>query len=450
MPEELFQPITVTSERRLFAIVQADVLLATEQNKKIINNIQQITNITNEQFTILYQELINNFVEFVQLLPSSNAAQLGSLIHEGLVRALLALQQQKDYTENQHPDPLLTYALFSAALLFELGFTINNRTVIISEQDGTFVQEWIPSKGSMQTTDKNYYRIRFAGGISAKSSRRITPLLAQQIMPLIGFNWLAQDYEVFNTWIRLLNNEQDTTNNLDLYLNYAHKKILNISSQELPPNIYIITPEDTTLGEDFLVWLKQGINAQTISINTYNSDIHLIENGLFIEIPEIITKFCIQTPKKPMWKEVFAQLKKIGFINPNTEQLVTYTYTAQTQPLPFIQKLSPKQETNKLPKDSWYQNNRHGVEIFNRCFIFLLLADYANLAAENNFLAIEFAKEKIKKKIKILTKLKQRRKRLKALDQEIQAAMLRQLKKSTHSNNELKKWLEKLQKLDYE
>ena len=372
MLEELLPSIVATSslERKLLPTAQADALLATEQSKKIINNIQQITDITDEQFAILYQKLINNFVEFVQLLPTPNTVQLGSLMHDGLARALLALQQQKNYTEDQQPDPLLTYVLFSAALLFDLGFTINGRTVIISESDGTFVQEWIPSKGSMPTIDGNYYRIRSTGGISAKYSRRITPLLAQQTMPLIGFNWLAQDYEAFNSWIALLNNEADITNNLDLYLNYAHKKILNTPTQLLPPKIEIITPKETALGEDFLAWLKQGIHAQTISINTYNSDIHLIENGLFLETPEIIEKFCAQAPKKPPWQEVFAQLKKIGFIKPNTEQPVTYTYTSQNQPLPFIQQLSPQQE--KLAKDSWQQNLKHktrrGIEIFNTDF----------------------------------------------------------------------------------
>ena len=88
--------------------------------------------------------------------------------------------------------------------------------------------------------------------------------------------------------------------------------------------------------------------------------------------------------------------------------------------------------------------------MFNRCFLFFLLADYANLSAENNFLATELAKEKIKKKIKIITKLRQRQRRLKKLDQEIKAAMLLQLKKSADSSsNEIKKWLKKLQKLDY-
>ena len=456
-------------ERSLLPIVTADILLETNQNKKIISNIHQITAIAAEHFAILYQELINNFAEFVQLLPTNNEAQLGSLIDEGLLRALFALQQQKDYIEDHQPDPLLTYTLFSAALLFAIGFTTNNRTVIISEKDGTFIKEWIPTKETMQAAGGNYYRIRYAGGISATLSRRITLLLAQQLMPLAGFNWIAQDSTALNTWITLLNNETDKTNNLHLHLDYACKKTLATPPHRTSTNINIITPEETALGEDFLAWLKDGLTTKTISSNTYNSDIHLVENGLFLEIPEIIEKFCTQSPQKPTWQQVFGQLKKIGFINldTTTEQLVTYTYKNgnNTQPLPFVQQLTmQKQETNKHPtirefkKKSWEQDTknktRHGVETFRPCFLFFLLANYLNLRIENNLVGTEFAEEKIKKKIKLIKKLRRRRKILAKLDKEIKAAMLLQLNlQKEHvdsTNKELKKWLEKLKKLYYQ
>lgn len=459
------------SERSLFPIVAADVLLAPSHHKTVVENIRrQTVDISDEHFDILYQSLINNFVEFVQLLPTNNEAQLGSLMDEGLLRASFALQQQKDEAEGLQPDPLLVYTLFSAALLFDVGFAINNRTVMISEKDGTFIKEWLPNKGKMQRFDGGYYRVRYGGGMSSELSRHVTTLFAQQLMPLAGFNWVAQDPDAFDSWIVLLNNEKEIINDLRPYLDYANKKIFAEPAKEFfsAMNINILEPEETALGEDFLEWLKNGLNTEAISINAYDSDIHIVEDGLFLEIPEIISKFCAQSPKKPAWEAVFAQLKKIGFVNlsETSEQLATYTYNYanvnELKPAPVKQQLNAqKQEANnkqqaqnvaskqESPEPHKKPLIRRGIKVFMLCFLFFLLAKHFHLSFGESPAFVKQAKEKLKKKKrKLLESSRLYRQRLKERMREIEEATLLKMNLNRESlevaGKEFKKWLKKL------
>jgi hypothetical protein len=450
------------SGRSLFPIVSADVLLASNQRKTIIRDIRQTVDISDEYFDILYQSLINSFVEFVQLLPVSNEAPLGSLMDSGLLRASFALQQQKNEDEDKQPDPLLVYTLFSCALLFDIGFVTNNRTVMISKKDGAFIKEWFPSKGKMQQSEGGYYRIRCGGGMSSELSRRVTPLFAQQLMPLAGFNWIAQEFDAFNSWITMLNNERELINHLNLYLDCANKKTIAEPAEKIFSAIDIkaFEPEETALGEDFLEWLKHGLDTGAISINAYDSDVHELNNGLFLEIPEIIDKFCVQSQKNPALDAVLTQLKKIGFINldETNEELANYTYNYTTinelKPTPHLQeqKMDNNQVALKAVSSAFQQHKksllRSGIEVLMPCFIFFLLAKRLHLSKGENINLAKRAKEKLKKKLRILERLKRRQQRFKELVQEIEEATLLKMHLNKEmlgiASKELKKWLKKL------
>lgn len=413
------------SMRSLFPISTADTLLSLNQRKNTVKNIRKIINISDEHFNILYQSLIDNFVEFVQLLPINNGARFGSLIDDGLLRALLALQLQKNAAEDQELDPLFVYVLFSTALLYNVGFVTNDRTVVISERDGAFVREWLPDKGKMLALDGgNFYRIRYAHGMSTELSRLATPLFAQQLMPLVGRNWIAQDLTAYSTWIALLNGSQIVTNDLKPYFDRANKKLSDELSKDkniiAVSNIGIREPEETSLGEDFIEWLKKGLDAGNIDINTPNADVHVIDDGLFLEVPGIIQKFCAQSAKNPKLEAVFAQLKKIGFIglSETSEQLATYVYdylgSVGLDQLSFAHQSKPlKQEAKHLL--------RRGVEVLRPCFLSFLLKHHLRLSVEKNFILAKYAKAKTRKKLKLLKRRMLRQQRFEELRQEAQA-----------------------------
>lgn len=395
------------SERILVPILTADALLSAAKYQKIISNIPKLVDLQDKEFAILYQQLISNFAQFVQLIPLSNDADLGSLLEIGLFRALAIIQ-------NDTIDPLMTYVLFSASLLFDIGSLTHDRTIIISKEDGTFIKEWAPHKGEMQPSDGGYYRIRHGGNKSLWLSRNLTPILARQLMPTIGFNWIAEDPAAFDIWLSiLLNHKEKESNEFKMSFKQVNKKIHEkpaLIQPTLPKNIQLLEPQATALGEEFLNWLENGIKNKTIEVNGYNADIHVIENGLFLEMPSTVEKFCLQSALKPSVTQVTAQLKKIGLFG--TNEITKYTYKNQIHSSLF------STPTSNIPKKTSKYDTRTGLELLTPYF--LASHHKLKLTAEKNFTPEEDKKEKKKKKLLLK---RRRERRLRILMKELEEAM---------------------------
>jgi hypothetical protein len=256
-------------------------------------------------------------------------------------------------------------------------------------------------------------------------------------MPLAGYSWITQDPHAFSSWIALLNNEKDASNSLKPHLDRARKELIDKPLPNPTAVIKPIKPIASALAEDFLDWLKDGIETKKIRINDYDADIHIIKGGLFLEMPAIIKRFCAQSSKKPKIEQVMAQLKKTGFISSSEdrEELATYLYTntKESSPLSFMWKPAPKtQSTTSAKKSNSKTETRQGIEVFMPCFLTLLRIYFIDLSIEENFISIEFKKEKIKKKIAILRKKKLYHARLEKLRKEIEESI--HLQKKTQSN----------------
>lgn len=303
------------SERHLFPIVDPQFLLATNKREAIIQEIRLLANLPEEHFSLLYQQLINNFIAFVQVLPTNNNSRLGSLMDEGLFRGLYVLQAQNQVAA-ENIDPLITYALFSAALLFDVGFVMGDRLIAISNKQGELVKLWEPYKGAMKPSD-GYYKMRFGDGMPCWLCRRMTPLLARQIMPPIGFQWIAKNAYALNAWLALLNNEQEGIETLKLYLERANRLLEECKLRDdflIPVDVSPEDPAETSLAEDFIEWLKQGLNDGSVNINTTDSKVHILEDGIFLETPGIFQEFSKYSPIHPNWELVLKQLARLGYI----------------------------------------------------------------------------------------------------------------------------------------
>lgn len=128
-------------------------------------------------------------------------------------------------------------------------------------------------------------------------------------------------------------------------------------------------------------------------------------------------------------------IKKIGFIKLDeaNKELATYTYNYAAinnelkQPVPA----APEQHKKHLI--------RSGIKVFMPCFLFFLFGKRFRLSA----------KEKLKKKLRILKRLKLRHQRFKELIREIEEAALLRMNLNKEAldvaSKEFKKWLKKLQ-----
>ena len=306
---------TPVKERTLFPAVSCQQLLGARQREKLLADIRALIEVPEEIYTVLFQQLIYNFTEFVQVLPVNDESRLASILDEGLFRALFVLQAQKK-DELDQTDPLMAYVLFTAALLFDIGFVSCNRSVMISDNQGAFIKQWQPHKGSMRTTI-DHYKIRPGGGMPTWLCRHIAVIYARQIMPPAAFYWIAQDPHALNVWIDLLNNESKGIEEFRQYFDRANGLLEDLKLQKeyfIPANIDILDPAETLRAEEFLEWLQNGLADNSISINDIDSNIYVTEEGLLLETPGIFKQFSEKHEKHPEWKSVFDDFKKLGLV----------------------------------------------------------------------------------------------------------------------------------------
>ncbi|OGT08229.1 MAG: hypothetical protein A2X78_00940 [Gammaproteobacteria bacterium GWE2_37_16] len=305
------------SERSVFQVSDATELLSPAKRKKILTDIRTLSAAPEEHYIALYQTLIENFAQMTQVLPINNEARLFSLLDEGLLRGLYVLQLQQTQNNQNKPEPLINYILFSAALMFDIGYTTANRMVIISNKDGDFVREWSPFQGALQPED-GYYKIRRGGGMPAWLCRRTTPLLARQLAPGIGFNWITQDSYAFNTWLALLSDDKEGSGALGLIFNRAKEMLEEFKTTQDFYNFVDITdinatePKENELGEKFIEWLKQGIEAGSITINKPDSNVQVFAEGTVMRIESLLKSFISGSAATINMDRLCEQLERLG------------------------------------------------------------------------------------------------------------------------------------------
>lgn len=301
------------SEKQLFPVASAEVLLSTAQNQGLISDIKERVAMPEQHFRVLYQGLINDFAEFVQILPVANRGILGGILQEGLRRALFALEVPEKGKPRMHP--LWTYVLFSAALLFDVARVVEDRMVVISDQRGAFLKKWQPLEGSMLDLG-DYYKIRRGGGMQPWLCRRMTPLLAYKLMPEAGFKWIASKPQALNVWMYLLSDEAASAGGYGRKLN---KALQLLSEFRLSLDYFInipvepTVPVETALGEEFAEWLKNGIEDGTIALNEADANVFMVDEGLFLEAPAIFEEFNKFGKTATDWRVVSQQFNELGF-----------------------------------------------------------------------------------------------------------------------------------------
>ena len=159
-----------------------------------------------EIFDSAVRPVIEGYAEYVQLLPagSSGEAPTGTL----LVQALEALLRALDYRRGQilprdAPPEVIgaqmhrwTYAVFIAALLYDIDGAMAERAVTICCADGKKAR-WTPRLGSMRECGTCSYRVeRMGQGAAATdSSKELLLLLLDRLVPSAVLEWLTADPE---------------------------------------------------------------------------------------------------------------------------------------------------------------------------------------------------------------------------------------------------------------
>ncbi len=269
-------------EGHVLPVLSAEELLKPERSQAIINELQKLVNLPDEYFDSLYLNVLHRFAEFVQLIPIQPYGALSGLLSQGLGRAYLALKAY--FSEDKRKDGLLTYAIFSAALLLDVSKALINQKIAIVGETGGFVDDWRPFEGSMKDRDAGFYKLYPVNPLYQRLDQSIKPIIARQIMPPLGFLWIAGDPVIFAEWLDALRNDALQGGTVSLILALVPDEELERLMRELFLQEYEAVPSlENKDGEEFYKWLKNGIENGDIKVNAAEAGVHTVTEGVLIE-----------------------------------------------------------------------------------------------------------------------------------------------------------------------
>ncbi len=269
------------TNHHLQVLTAAELLAGRHQ--KLIETAYQASGLPSEYIVSLYDVLINNFAEFVQVLPTEVNGALSGLLSLSMIRATVVLQKFVA-EQGRNIDPLMNYALYSAALLMDVQKAITNHRIMITDEEGAVIDEWRPFEASLAEAGAGYYKLFPSNGIYKRLSDSIRPLLARQLMPESGFLWIANDPHVFADWLDALNGDTIRGSRLTHFLSLFKLEDLLAMLAEFP-QIPVDMLESTANqhGEAFHQWLKNGIENGDLKVNTADASIHVVTEGVLLE-----------------------------------------------------------------------------------------------------------------------------------------------------------------------
>ncbi len=152
-------------------------------------------------------------------MPASEAhhhAGPGGMLDHGLEVVAHALTTRRGHLLPPGANPerlareqdLWTYAVFSAALLHDIGKPVVDQCVTLFDAKLHPFGNWDPWQGPMVERGV-WYRVDFVRKRNHGLHERVAPLLSRMILPSVGVSWLASNPKVLTQWIAAINGDTD-------------------------------------------------------------------------------------------------------------------------------------------------------------------------------------------------------------------------------------------------
>lgn len=290
-------PDSLPQEAMVFQIKTSKQLLRSVSYQRLMDDIKDIT--LQEEYVMdhLYAELVRKFAEYVQQLPQPHINNPDSMLRSAVRRAFIMLRafaqdQQaahgKYYPKTESGSRVL-YAVFSAALLFEVGKICTDRKVVLCDEKGNYHCDWDYFNKPILAQGE-YYKIRYGNNLASNLVTEVTHLLAKQIMPAEGFSWLAEDNVLLKLWFIALIARDEFFGECKITLDV--EQILataNIELEECDQDGFV--PEENLDAEYFWEWLRDKISNEREKINQKGSGIYLVDGELVLDYKQLVRDF---------------------------------------------------------------------------------------------------------------------------------------------------------------
>lgn len=349
---------------QLIPVLKSEGLFKSSRHQGLLRELRAMIFLSSSEYDRFYQATLNQFAEFVQVLPVVMSGSLSGLLNEGLARAVIAMKHY--VSEHEHPDPLFTYALFTAALFLDIAKVVTNYYVILSTEEGAFLDYWHPLEGSM-VEKADFFKIYPLAPIYHRLERPLAQLLAQQVMPREGFLWIASDLNMYADWLEALGGDSGQTGTLAHLISLLPKdEIANLLNALAQAPILLQEGKMYPYGELFYEWLTEGIANGEIAVNTADAGVHVVAEGVFLERNKLYHHFAQVCTLPVNINTVFAQFGNLfGIVEKGGADFLHAQYFSKYQ-----SGMGNKSLAFSSPLNSMQRTTREGVLISNPAVIF--------------------------------------------------------------------------------
>jgi integrating conjugative element relaxase (TIGR03760 family) len=199
-------------------VLAAADLLAVPHRAKHLRDIERLAGIPSAHFDTLYRSAVESFTRWVQQLPVSEAhhhADPGGMLDHTLQVVVRAMAKRRVHLLPHGADPETitreqhrwTYAVFSAALLHDIGKPAVHQHVQLIDGDRREQGRWDAWSGPMPLG--MWYRVTFVRGCHDRLHETVSPLLAHLILPQAALSWLAEDQQVLHEWLAAIGGDRE-------------------------------------------------------------------------------------------------------------------------------------------------------------------------------------------------------------------------------------------------
>jgi hypothetical protein len=287
-----------------------------------------------EVFALAARPLIDGHAEFVQMLPVSGSGRFGTLggqLSRALATAIRALDRRRSQILPRGAAPEVigaqahrwTYAVFVAALLRDLPQVSQGMQVWM--QMGTGIpRAWSPAAGPMRACGALGYRFETlpGGALSDEVDTAIALRLFERCVPAPIQDWFRDDQALMAELRACLSGRADPAGVISelVACDVARSslapapavspvpkvpaaiavgvvrapKAQTVTTVDSPEFLEEVTPVDSALAGQFMAWLRQGVLAGALPVNTPEALVYVVAEGLLLASPRIFREFAKQ------------------------------------------------------------------------------------------------------------------------------------------------------------
>lgn len=326
------------STTHLITTITSAQFLEAGKRQALLHVLQELSLMNVKTFEQLTLPLIHSLIDYCQNLPESENsyyAQPGGIIDFALNRTEAALQLFRQFLVINHDNAyseiqkLWIYVMLSASLLKDIGKLRVDYQIETFSLQRQLIKTWNPLMESLISAG-HFYHYEFIAVDEEKIAlrRRINLILAYQLMPAKGFEWIASNAETLAAWLALLSDDWHGAGTLGAILvradaaamlRYFNEHLTHHPIKRSPRiGTFVDTTIETTkeqiLGVEFIKWLTSELESGEMIINQL--PIHLVPGGLLLS-PEAFKLFVNANPQYRNWQAVQSGFLSLGLHQKN-------------------------------------------------------------------------------------------------------------------------------------